>query len=115
MDLPEITIVNHHHLCFEDSEYIGRGSPLGNPYSHMANTKAQYMVETREDAREAYRAYLEDAILKGEPAIIEELDRLANIALDNKKLVLRCYCAPKPCHGDVIKEVLLNAIKGITS
>ncbi len=32
MSLPEIKIINYHHLCFEENEYIGRGSPLSNPF-----------------------------------------------------------------------------------
>lgn len=113
LKLPTITVVNHHHCHFGDSEYIGRGSPLGNPYSHKDGTKALYRVETREDAIEAYRAYLEEAILQGNQRIIQELDRLAYIAMEEGSLTLRCYCAPKPCHGDVIREVLLTAIKGV--
>lgn len=108
--LPEITIVNHYQLCYEDNEYIGRGSPLGNPYSHLDSSKAVIKVDTREDAIEAYRGWLTTQIQEGNPEVITELDRLAGIALDKGKLVLRCYCAPKPCHGDVIKQVLLEAI-----
>lgn len=38
--------------------YIGRGSKWGNPYSHQSNTKAQYVVATREEAITKYREYL---------------------------------------------------------
>lgn len=111
MTIPTITVVNHHHLVFEDNEYIGRGSPLGNPYSHMDNTKAEHKVGTREEAIAAYRQWLMDQIASGNAVVIQELDRLATIAMNQGKLILRCYCAPKACHGDVIREVLLEAIK----
>lgn len=111
MALPEIKIVNNHRLCLEENEYIGRGSPLGNPFSHMENTKARYKVETREQAIEAYARWLLEQIQANNQSIIDEMDRLAHIAMDEGKLVLRCYCAPKPCHGDVIRKVLLEAIQ----
>lgn len=110
MKTPTITVVNTHKLVFEEHEYIGRGSPLGNPFSHMHGTKATTVVATREDAIKAYEGYLMDLIQEGNTEIITELDRLAQIAMSTGKLVLRCYCAPKPCHGDVIKQVLLTAI-----
>lgn len=111
MSLPEIKIINHHHLCFEENEYIGRGSPLGNPFSHKEGTKAAVVVESREKAIEMYAKYLMEQIQNGNDAVIEELNRLAYIAITKGKLTLRCYCAPKPCHGDVIRKVLLEAIQ----
>ena len=112
--LPVINIVNHHHLCFDEAEYIGRGSPLGNPFSHMSGTKAETQVATREDAIAAYKEYLLEQLQQGNQLIIDEMDRLARIAMSKGKLTLRCYCAPKPCHGDIIKEFLLTAIQDAT-
>lgn len=111
MKLPDIKIVNNHHLCLEENEYIGRGSPLGNPFSHMEDTKAQHKVGTREEAIEKYAQWLLEQLQAGNQEIINEMDRLANIAMSTGKLVLRCYCSPKPCHGDVIRKVLLEAIQ----
>ena len=114
MSLPEIKIINHHQLCFDDNEYIGRGSPLGNPFSHKENTRAAVVVESREKAIEMYAKYLLEQIQEGNQSVIDEMDRLAHIAMSKGKLVLRCYCAPKPCHGDVIRKVLLEAIQEAT-
>lgn len=116
--LPVITVVNHHHLSKEDrqgTEYIGRGSPLGNPYSHRQGTKAEHVVPTVEDAITAYRAWLIARIQDGDGVVVPELDRLAQIALNTGTLNLRCYCAPKPCHGEVIKEVILTVLKEYTT
>lgn len=107
MSLPEIKIVNHYHLCFEENEYIGRGSPLGNPFKITDKMP-------REAAIKAYAKWLLEQIQAGNQEVIGELDRLAGIAMSKGKLVLRCYCAPKPCHGDVIKRVLLEAIQEAT-
>ncbi|QHJ80277.1 MAG: hypothetical protein [Caudoviricetes sp.] len=103
-----IIIVNKHHG--KSGEYIGRGSPLGNPYSHMEGTKAQFKTKTREQAIALYRVWLQEQIDKGNPDVLDELNRLGNKAIDDKGLALQCFCYPKPCHGEVIKEKLVEAM-----
>jgi len=98
-----IKVVNKHHG--EQGEYIGRGSPLGNPFTHMKGTKARWIVATREEAVARYRDWLRDQLLEKNPAIIAELRRLMELA-EKGDLNLKCFCAPKACHGDVIKEFL---------
>lgn len=107
-----IEIINTHHLKNKKvGEYIGRGSPLGNPYSHLEGTTALYKVATREEAIKQYRIWLQKQIEQPNFKVIEELDRLAYKAISEGSLKLRCYCAPAPCHGDVIKEFLEKAIE----
>lgn len=103
-----IIIVNKHHG--KTGEYIGRGSPLGNPYSHMEGTKAQFKTRTREQAIELYRVWLNEQIANNNPTVLAELNRLGNKAIDDKGLALQCFCYPKPCHGEVIKEKLVQAM-----
>ena len=42
--------------------------------------------------------------------VIDELNRLYLIA-KNGDLNLGCWCAPTPCHGDIIKELLDEKLK----
>lgn len=105
--MTNIMVVNQHHTS--DGEYIGRGSPLGNPFTHMNGTRALFKVKNRDEAVDKYAIYLNGKIAGNDPAIIKELERLAYIAMDGP-LILRCFCAPKRCHGDVIKQVLETAI-----
>jgi len=70
------------------SVYIGRPSPFGNPFSIGKDG-------SREEVIEKYRQWLQD-----QPRLIKIMKR----ELKGKDLV--CFCAPKPCHGDVIKEVV---------
>lgn len=86
------TVVNRRFQEYD--VYIGRGSIWGNPYSHMQGTKAQWTVETRDQAVDSYRKYLWQKIKNGEITV----DML--IALDGKRL--GCYCAPQRCHGEII-------------
>lgn len=104
-----IKIVNKHYT--NEGEYIGRGSPLGNPYSHITGTKAQFLVRTRQEAVDCYRDWLNEQIKNGNQRVINELIRLLNIYLKTGELTLRCFCAPKACHGDVLKEFFKNWVK----
>lgn len=104
---PLIAVGNTYDHC--GGEYIGRGSPLGNPFTHTKGTRALFMVSSRDEAVNKYEVYLNGKIANDDPVIIKELERLAEIAMKGP-LVLRCFCAPKRCHGDVIKKVLETAI-----
>lgn len=100
-----INVVNKHHRA--QGEYIGRGSPLGNPYSHMKGTKALYLVRNRQEAVEKYHDWLKERLEdRSNHAVVGELHRLMQIALREGELNLLCFCAPRACHGDVVKQVL---------
>jgi hypothetical protein len=85
--------------------YIGRPTPLGNPFSHLDNTLAKFKVKTREESIEKYREWLTDkfAPLKDKGP---EWDQYFHIwaCVGHVDVELECWCAPLPCHGDVIKE-----------
>jgi len=67
--------------------YIGRGSPFGNPFPMVDESD-------RSDVIERFRAWV-----KTQP----ELLRLIRTHLPGKSV--GCFCAPRPCHGDVIDEI----------
>lgn len=75
--------------------YIGRGSKWGNPYSHLKNSQAKFIVDSREESINAYIYY----ILIDNPKLFND----AKIELKNK--VLSCYCKPLACHGDFLVEI----------
>lgn len=97
----QIAVVNKHHG--KSGEYIGRGSPLGNPFVIGKHG-------TREEVIAKYAIWLKEQINAQNPTVLEELNRLGNKAIDEKGLSLQCFCHPKPCHGEVIKERLIKAI-----
>lgn len=86
------TVVNKYKSEYD--VYIGRGSQWGNKWSHLPETKAEFKVETREEAVAAYKEYLWEQMKSG--AVTNEMLR----SLHGKRL--GCFCAPKACHGDVI-------------
>lgn len=73
---------------------IDRKTRWGNPFSHLKGTKAQFEVATREEAIESYKHWLWTELVDGRVTVAE----LA--ALDGK--ILGCWCAPLPCHGEVL-------------
>lgn len=81
----------HHKTAPKDAVYIGRGSIYGNPYVIGKHG-------TRAEVIDKYREHLEEYL--DDPTTQEAL-----LALDGKDLV--CFCAPLPCHGDV----LIHAVK----
>ena len=72
--------------------YIGRGSPLGNPFPITKELP-------RLEAIAKYKVYLIQRILTGNDIIINALRSLSNESR------LLCFCKPSPCHGDVIKDI----------
>lgn len=76
--------------------YIGRPSVLGNPF---VLTNEAY----RDEVLARYRVYFEKRL--ADPIFRDVLDGLETRARKGD-LVLGCFCAPRVCHGDVIKEYL---------
>lgn len=80
--------------------YIGRGSKWGNPYSFKPNTLAEHRVRNRQEAINAYYLY----ITSGEGKhLLNDLSELSGKRLG-------CYCYPKPCHGDILVDLIKNKI-----
>lgn len=86
--------------------YVGRGSPLGNVFSHLRTNHPQIIatVNTREEAVEFYKGYLYDKIKEGDPEICNAINSLIIKHLKGQDVNLTCYCSPNRCHAEVIKE-----------
>lgn len=83
-------------------EYIGRPSPLGNPFVIDVHGDREIVI-----AR--YRHWLKTKIEEKDPRVCAEMNRLYRLAKEGD-LHLGCWCAPRACHGDAIKELLEEAI-----
>lgn len=97
---------------YENVFYIGRGSNLGNPYTSIKNreTLAEYTVDSRAESIECFRNYLNDCIERRDERVCSTLNHIYKLAISGE-VYLACYCSPKQCHGDVIKEIIENKIK----
>jgi hypothetical protein len=81
-------------------EYVGRPSVLGHP-SVVGRYGTQEHVVTR------YRIWLLQQWRRG-GAVRSQLERLAAKDRRDGQLILLCWCAPLPCHADVIRKAVLG-------
>ena len=98
----EIRVLNK-RLVGDRGEYVGRPSPLGNPFNLERESD-------RESVIERYEVWLREKIRTRDKAVCNELNRLFKIARDSGVLELVCWCAPKRCHAEVIRCVLLEQL-----
>ena len=85
-------------------EYVGRPSPLGNPFKLKRESG-------RDEVIAQYENWLRERITARDQRVCDELNRLYVIARDTGLLELVCWCAPKRCHADVIRKVLLESLQ----
>lgn len=65
-------------------EYVGRPTPLGNPY-------VLHNEEERDQVIARYAAWLEDRLKQGDVRVRAELNRLYQKALNERGLELTCW------------------------
>ena len=92
--------------AFRKYGYDLDASPLGNPY-RLKNSKDA--VE-RQQVIANYRHWLLKQLESDNPQS-KEIERLKALYDEGQDLTLLCWCSPLPCHGDVIKEILMEATK----
>jgi hypothetical protein len=92
--------------------YVGRGrcprsgepGRWGNPFSHRETRLPGVIgVGSREEAIERYRRWLWEQIKSG------ELDLAELAGLHGRRL--GCWCAPAPCHGEVLDAAAFWALR----
>lgn len=102
MEYSKITVVNMREISKAEKEdeenylYIGRPSKWQNPFP--INKKAKDKMAERERVINEYKKHLWEQIKKG------EITREDLLELRGKNLI--CWCAPLPCHGDVIRNAV---------
>jgi hypothetical protein len=84
-------VLNKRHLRgpISDAVYIGRPSLWGNPFAIGRDG-------TRDEVITKFEAWI-----VGKPALMARLPELKG-----KRLI--CWCAPLPCHGDVLHHLANN-------
>ena len=76
---------------------VDRSSPLGNPF-FMADESQRSIV------CEKYKKYFYEQIQNEK--FMSEVIRLTNLYKQHGKLRLFCWCAPKQCHAETIKNYI---------
>ena len=78
--------------------YVGRPSPLGNPFPMQGEATRAAVIRDYED-------WLAEQMLDSRSAASIEIHRLAALARKHH-ICLVCFCAPKACHADIIKRTI---------
>ena len=94
----EITVVRFHNNDTDNTAYIGRGSPFGNPYPSTP-------TQSRDNVCDQYEIYFNNQ-LTNNPDFFTSLQDLHNQGKRDGYLRLGCFCKPYRCHGDTIKKFL---------
>ena len=81
---------------FKKSSKLYDCSILGNPFSSPTLTRDESIANYKEYIWEKFRC---------DYVIHEAIDLLANEAF-TKDIRLVCFCKPKACHTDIIKEII---------
>ncbi len=108
-ELENVAVVNRHTYSGPRDNsyiYIGRGTPLGNQWSHTPGTAAAHKVETREDAVSKFHEWLSSQIDKGEGPVFRAIQQIKERVAIGEQIKLACSCVPQLCHGDVIKGTI---------
>lgn len=84
-------------------EYVGRPSPLGNPFPLEREADRDTVIDK-------YEAWLRQRVTSGDKKVVDELRRLRRLAEEREELVLTCWCAPRRCHADVVKRLIEEGV-----
>jgi len=92
---------------YDNVVYVGRGSALGNPYTSIQgrDTLAEQVVDSRKESIERFRKHLLRKIEEKNEKICSMMNNIYTLAMEGD-VYLSCYCKPKSCHGDIIKEIV---------
>ncbi|MDX6577830.1 MAG: hypothetical protein QOE96_3783 [Blastocatellia bacterium] len=113
-ELANLQVVNRHTYSGPRDNsyiYIGRGTPLGNNWSHAPNTAAQYQAVSREEAVGRYRQWLWKEVQNGNGPAFQALEQLKVRAAKGENVSLVCSCSPQLCHGDVVKSAIEHLVE----
>lgn len=95
------------HTSHPNNFYIGRGSILGNPYTHdgKKSSLARLSFKTREEAINAYKVYFKE-MYSNDKNFKEAFDEIYEKYKNGEDVYLQCFCKPLPCHGDFLASEL---------
>jgi hypothetical protein len=89
--------------------YVGRPSPLGNPFAVKDSQFAQFKVSNDEEAVAHYRQYLWNKIKQQDAKVLAALQSI-NQQSQKGKVVILCWCVNRTgegtCHAHIIKKAV---------
>jgi hypothetical protein len=110
----KIKVVNKYaHEATSDDIYIGRGSVFGNPYSHLESEHPTVLCRDREESLEKYNEWF-TGVVTGcgckHKSLHQKLREIIVKLRMGEEVNLVCFCKPKACHGDTIRNYILEQL-----
>ena len=111
-----IIIINkHYRRNLPNKFYIGRGSPLGNRYTHLSDIPNTIQVDSIDEAVECFDDDLMKDIKNRKRTVCDYLNQIYTVALE-WDIYLECYCMDEiqpskrdhNCHATVVRRVILD-------
>jgi len=100
-----INVVNKRtHKPTDRDVYIGRPTPVSNPFTHLKDTTAPYKVDTRDQAIDLYRPWFKKQLLSNSTSTFSYMIQKIISMAASGDVNLVCWCHPNKCHGEIIKE-----------
>jgi len=109
----KVNVINKNEASIEEkinAVYVGRGSPLGNPWTHTSSKRASFQVDTREEAIAKYGEWITDR-LRYSNSQSRAFNECVRKLVAERELTLMCFCKPLPCHADILAKLMLQAAK----
>lgn len=99
------TIVTTYHMVdrHRPMVYVGRPSPLGNPFVLGPDGDRPGVIAK-------YKRWLRSKVEARDKTVLDELNKIRAIRIDKGEVQLICYCYPQECHADVIARVIENSL-----
>jgi hypothetical protein len=112
MNPGKLTVVNKYkHNPTENDVYIGHGSLVGNPFTHLdSKFNGVTKVKSREIAVEMYKDLFLSVMREDDNDTTDFIKNLINKLKSGIDINLVCFCKPKACHGDVIANYINKQI-----
>lgn len=97
-----VKVVNIKTYSFRDEIVVPIHRPyvLGNPFP-LFNVNN---IIDRDECLARYTRWFYNQIDEKNKILLKQLNFIKKLHKANQTVLLCCFCAPKKCHGDVIKE-----------
>lgn len=106
----DINVVNKKtHKETEYDYYVARPNPMGNPFTHKKSKIAKYLTKNRNESIDNYRDWFYERLRKkDDTSFNNEIEKLKDFYSKKGIINLVCWCYPKKCHADIIREFLIK-------
>jgi len=87
--------------------HVDRGTVLGNYAGASRPNKFNIPIVSAKKAIELYHNLLIKQLEDPSNSVTKAIDEIVTLLLRGNSVTLWCWCKPAPCHGDIIRDIVL--------